>query len=178
MKWLIASDIHGAAASCARLLEAYQREGADRLLLLGDLLESGSMEDKEAIAASLNAMADHITAVAGNCDSSAHRHMLAFDLDDYASIPGPGGRTVFATHGKIYNESSWPPGMERGDILLVGHTHVPASVRYPTLLSFNPGSVGKPRGGSPRSYMTWEGSLFIWKTLSGQEFRRYEVEPK
>lgn len=38
MKLLIASDIHGAAGYCRDLLAAWDREGADRLLLLGDLL--------------------------------------------------------------------------------------------------------------------------------------------
>ncbi|MFR6588133.1 MAG: hypothetical protein ACLUSL_10375 [Ruminococcus sp.] len=38
MKWMIASDIHGSAYYCEKLLAAYQREQANRLLLLGDLL--------------------------------------------------------------------------------------------------------------------------------------------
>ncbi len=38
MKWLIASDIHGSALYCGELIKAFGREGADRLLLLGDLL--------------------------------------------------------------------------------------------------------------------------------------------
>lgn len=175
MKWLIASDIHGSAADCRRLLEAYEREGADRLLLLGDVLAGGIREGQEEIAKSLNAIADSITAVAGNCDYPHYRAMLAFDLDEYVAIPGPAGRTVYATHGHIYNESRWPIGMQRGDILIHGHTHVPASAKYPAMLYFNPGSAALPRAGSPKGYMTWEGNLFIWKTLSGEEYRRYEI---
>ena len=41
MKWMIASDIHGSAACCEKLLAAFGREQADRLLLLGDLLYHG-----------------------------------------------------------------------------------------------------------------------------------------
>ena len=37
MKLMIASDIHGSAHYCEKLLEAYKKEGAERLLLLGDL---------------------------------------------------------------------------------------------------------------------------------------------
>ena len=33
MKWFIASDIHGSAYYCEKLLEAYKREGADKLLV-------------------------------------------------------------------------------------------------------------------------------------------------
>ena len=38
MKWMIASDLHGSAYYCKKMAEAFEREGADRLLMLGDLL--------------------------------------------------------------------------------------------------------------------------------------------
>lgn len=38
MKLMIASDIHGSAYYCREMLQAFDREQADRLLLLGDLL--------------------------------------------------------------------------------------------------------------------------------------------
>lgn len=41
MKWLIASDLHGSAYYCRKLLEAYDLEKADRMLLLGDILYHG-----------------------------------------------------------------------------------------------------------------------------------------
>ena len=41
MKLMIASDLHGSAHWCRKLLDAFDREGADRLLLLGDLLYHG-----------------------------------------------------------------------------------------------------------------------------------------
>ena len=45
MKWMIASDIHGSAYYCEQLLQAYKAEGADRLLLLGDVLYHGPRND-------------------------------------------------------------------------------------------------------------------------------------
>ena len=45
MKWMVASDIHGSAKYCRELLDAYEREKADRLLLLGDLLYHGPRND-------------------------------------------------------------------------------------------------------------------------------------
>lgn len=41
MKLMIASDIHGSAYYCEKMIEAYKREKADKLLLLGDLLYHG-----------------------------------------------------------------------------------------------------------------------------------------
>ena len=44
MKRLIASDLHGSARFCRQLLERYQQEGAQQLILLGDLVYSGSYD--------------------------------------------------------------------------------------------------------------------------------------
>ena len=38
MKWFIASDIHGSAYYCRKMLERYKAENADRMLLLGDII--------------------------------------------------------------------------------------------------------------------------------------------
>lgn len=45
MKFFIASDIHGSAYYCRRMLDAWKREGADRLVLLGDILYHGPRND-------------------------------------------------------------------------------------------------------------------------------------
>ena len=177
MKWLIASDIHGNAACCKKLMEAYDREGADRLLLLGDVLYHGLGDgDKRAVADMLNAIAADVTCVQGNCDSESDMAMLDFPMtDDYVTI-FVGSKKVFATHGHIYNNTYLPPAMEEGDVLLTGHTHVPATEPHPHYLYFNPGSVSRPQWGSERGYMTLEDGTFLWKTLDGDEYRRYSIE--
>ena len=75
MKWMIASDLHGSAYYCKKMLEAYDKEGAQRLLLLGDILYHGPRNDlprdyapKEVIAM-LNARKADIYNVRGNCDT-------------------------------------------------------------------------------------------------------------
>ena len=35
MKWMIASDIHGSAFYCRKMVKAFEKENADKLLLLG-----------------------------------------------------------------------------------------------------------------------------------------------
>ena len=45
MKLLIASDIHGSAYYCKMLIDAFEREKADRFLLLGDILYHGPRND-------------------------------------------------------------------------------------------------------------------------------------
>ena len=84
MKWMIASDIHGSAYYCRELLEAYDREKADRLLLLGDILYHGPRNDlpkdynpKEVIAL-LNQHKQDILCVRGNCDTEVDQMVLEF----------------------------------------------------------------------------------------------------
>ena len=180
MKLLIASDIHGSALYCRQLLDALRREGADRLLLLGDILYHGPRNDlpegyapKEVIAL-LNPLRAQILAVRGNCDTEVDQMVLDFPvLADYALIEVNGLR-LFATHGHVYNEDKLPPLMP-GDVLLNGHTHVPKFVRRGTYVHLNPGSVSIPKNDSPRGYVLLEGRTFSFKTLSGELWRQESV---
>lgn len=45
MKYMFASDIHGSAYYCRKMLDAFEKEGAERLVLLGDLLYHGPRND-------------------------------------------------------------------------------------------------------------------------------------
>ena len=174
MKLLIASDIHGAAGYCRDLLAAWDREGADRLLLLGDLLYHGPRNDlppdyapKEVIAL-LNARRNQIFCVRGNCDTEVDQMVLEFPvLADYAVLTA-GSRLLYATHGHVYNTAHLPP-LQPGDILLHGHTHIPAWEVFGTdNLYLNPGSVSLPKENSPHSYLTLEGGK-LWEETGFQE---------
>ena len=87
-------------------------------------------------------------------------------LADYSIFP-VGNRLIYATHGHVYNTAHLPP-LCPGDILLHGHTHVPAWEPFgEENLYLNPGSVSIPKNGSARGYLTLEDGVFQWKTLSG-----------
>ena len=86
MKWLIASDIHGSAYWCRRLLEKYAEEKADRLILLGDVLYHGPRNDlpdeyaPKKVIEMLNGMSDSILCVRGNCDTEVDQMVLNFPV--------------------------------------------------------------------------------------------------
>lgn len=172
MKWMIASDIHGSAACCEKLLAAFGREQADRLLLLGDLLYHGPRNDlpqgyapKEVIA-QLSGVKDKVFCVRGNCEAEVDQMVLPFPvLADYCLLEQK-GRVIFATHGHHYNLEN-PPLLQPGDVLLHGHTHIPAKDNSLGFWYLNPGSVSIPKENSPHSYMTLEGGQFLWKDLDG-----------
>lgn len=171
MKWMIASDLHGSAYYCRKMLEAFEREGADRLFLLGDMLYHGPRNDlpreyapKEVIPL-LNGKKEKLLCVRGNCDAEVDQMVLEFPvLADYAVLP-VGQRLIYATHGHIYHVKNLPP-LAPGDVLLHGHTHVPAWTEFGQgNLYLNPGSVSIPKENSPHSYMTLEGNTMQWKEL-------------
>lgn len=172
MKWMIASDIHGSAAYCEKLLAAFGREQADRLLLLGDLLYHGPRNDlpqgyapKEVIA-QLGGVKDKVFCVRGNCEAEVDQMVLPFPvLADYCLLEQK-GRVIFATHGHHYNLEN-PPLLQPGDVLLHGHTHIPAKDNSLGFWYLNPGSVSIPKENSPHSYMTLEDGQFLWKDLDG-----------
>ena len=171
MKWMIASDLHGSAYYCRKMLEAFEREGADRLFLLGDLLYHGPRNDlpreyapKEVIPL-LNGKREKLLCVRGNCDAEVDQMVLEFPvLADYAVLP-VGQRLIYATHGHIYHVKNLPP-LAPGDVLLHGHTHVPAWTEFGQgNLYLNPGSVSIPKENSPHSYMTLKGNTMQRKEL-------------
>ena len=180
MKWMIASDIHGSAYYCEKLLEAYKREQADRLLLLGDILYHGPRNDlprdyaPKKVIGMLNEMKQHILCVRGNCDTEVDQMVLQFPvLADYAVLTAE-TRLIYVTHGHVFNNSNLPP-IQPGDILLHGHTHIPACEELDTHTYLNPGSVSIPKENSPHSYMTFDGNAFAWKDLDGEAYRRYTL---
>ena len=175
MKWMIASDIHGSAHYCRQLLAALERERADRLLLLGDLLYHGPRNDlpqgydpKEVIAL-LTSVKDRVFCVRGNCEAEVDQMVLPFPvLADYCLLEQK-GHVIFATHGHHYNLET-PPLLQSGDVLLHGHTHIPAKDNSLGFWYLNPGSVAIPKENSPHSYMTLEDGLFLWKDLDGAQY--------
>ena len=172
MKYLIASDIHGSLKHAESLFKAFEREQADKILLLGDLLYHGPRNDlpeeynPKAVIELLNKYKDRILCVRGNCDTEVDQMVLDFPImADYA-ILSVDGVTVYATHGHVYSENN-PPKLAGGELLLCGHTHIPKCVKKEGFVYMNPGSVSIPKEDSWHGYMMWEGKTFTWKDMEG-----------
>ena len=180
MKLLIASDIHGSAYYCRELLEAYRKEEADKLILLGDILYHGPRNDlpegyaPKKVIAMLNPMKQEILCVRGNCDTEVDQMVLEFPiLADYGFLYEK-GRMIFLTHGHVFHENHLPM-LNKGDILLHGHTHVPVCREHEDYIYMNPGSVSIPKEGSAHSYMIYEDGTFTWKSLDGEAYMEHQI---
>ena len=103
MKLMIASDLHGSAYYTHQLLDAWDREGAPRLFLLGDILYHGPRNDlpegyaPKEVLAMLNERRDRIFCVRGNCDGEVDQMVLDFPImADYAVLT-EGERLIYRT---------------------------------------------------------------------------------
>ena len=180
MKWFIASDIHGSAYYAKKMIEAYKREQADKMLLLGDILYHGPRNDlprdyaPKKVIPLLNAEKERILCVRGNCDAEVDQMVLDFPIMDDFVLIEDGGVLIFATHGHVYNEEKLPDG--KFDILLHGHTHVPKITDHEKYVYINPGSVSIPKEYSHHGYMIFEQGRFLWKDFDGKILKEYYIK--
>ena len=166
MKLIIASDIHGSAHWCEKLLEAYNNEKPDSLLLLGDVLYHGprnSLPDGYSpadVIKMLNPIADKILCVRGNCDGEVDDMVLDFPVLGEFAVIYDGENRIYACHG--HKEF---PKVPEGSIIISGHTHVPVDYVKDGVRFINPGSVSIPKENSGHSYMVYENGIFTSKSL-------------
>lgn len=173
MKLLIASDIHGDLSSAELVLQAFDAEKCDKILLLGDLLYHGPRNDlpktyaPKAVIELLNKNKEKLLCVRGNCDTEVDQMVLNFPiLADYCYLELD-GLCVFATHGHHHNTQT-PPPLRNGEILLHGHTHVLCCEEFGNdNVYLNPGSAALPKEGNPRTYMIYENRTFTVKDFDG-----------
>ena len=178
MKLMIASDIHGSAYYCEKLLELFQKEGADKLLLLGDLLYHGARNalprDYSTLktAELLNSVKENILCIKGNCDSEVDTLVLEFPVEADFAYFTVAGRSAIAAHGH-----KTPARLKKSDLLFNGHFHVPAFEERENCIYINCGSVSIPKENSPHSCLIVTGSELIWKDIeTGKPFMTRTVQ--
>lgn len=169
MKLLIASDIHGSAYWCGRLLSLMEQEQPDKLILLGDLLYHGPRNDlprdyaPKQVIPMLSAHAEKIIAVRGNCEAEVDQMVLPFPcMADYSQLMAD-GKTFFLTHGHLWGPDKLP-ALQPGSVFLYGHTHVKLDEMRSGIRCLNPGSVSIPKDGS-HSCLTYENGNFSFHVL-------------
>ncbi len=173
MKLFFASDIHGSAYFCRRMLDEFEASHAEKLILLGDLLYHGPRNDlprdyapKEVIAL-LSPYASKLLCVRGNCEAEVDQMVLPFPvLADYALLMAD-GVCMYLTHGHHASEIN-PPPLAKGTVLINGHTHVAACRAHDDFLYLNPGSVSIPKEGTGHGYLVYEDRTFTRELLEGE----------
>ena len=169
MKLVIASDIHGSAFWCGKLLEVIRQEQPDKVILLGDLLYNGPRNDlprdyaPKQVIPMLSSLADRILAVRGNCEAEVDQMVLPFPcMADYALLSCD-GLTLYLTHGHLHGPEKLPP-LTPGTVFLSGHTHVKLDETRGGIRCLNPGSVSIPKDGS-HSCLIYDNGTFSFRIL-------------
>ena len=170
MKLMIASDLHGSLYYCEKLIAAFEKENADKLLFLGDALYHGPRNDlpkdynPKKVIELLNGIKEKLLCVRGNCDTEVDQMVLEFPiLSDYAVL-NVGGTVIYASHGHKFNPDNLPP-MNKGEVFVSGHTHVPVDIDVNGIRCLNPGSLSIPKEDSKNGYIIFENGKFQFKAL-------------
>ena len=178
MKLMIASDIHGSAYYCEKMLELFKKEKADKLLLLGDLLYHGARNplprDYSTLktAQLLNGVKEHILCIQGNCDSQVDTLVLEFPVEADFAYFTVAGRSAVAAHGH-----KTPACLKKEDLLFNGHFHVPAFEERENCTYINCGSVSIPKENSPHSCLIVTDNELVWKDIeTGKPFMTKTIQ--
>ena len=173
MKLLIASDLHGSAYWCGRLMEEIKKEQPDRILLLGDLLYHGPRNDlprdyaPKQVIPMLSSLKEKILAVRGNCEAEVDQMVLPFPcMADFSELYVD-GKLLHLSHGHHQNPENLPP-LPEGSVFLYGHTHVKFDRVVSGIRCLNPGSLSIPKDGS-HSYLIYENGDFQFRLLEENE---------
>ncbi|AVP55473.1 phosphoesterase [Clostridium tetani] len=180
MKLFFISDIHGSSYYLEKVINIYEKEKADYLVILGDELYHGARNplpkeyNPKKVAEILNKYKNKIIAVRGNCDSEVDQMVLNYPIMSDYSIILYNNRRLFLTHGHIYNKNNLPT-ISNGDVFIYGHTHVPLAERINNIFIINPGSITFPKENTPHCYGILENNTFKIKTLDGEVFKEINI---
>ena len=169
MKFVIASDIHGSAFWCEKLMAVIGEVKPDEILLLGDLLYHGPRNDlprdyaPKKVIPMLSAYKDKIICVRGNCEAEVDQMVLPFSCMADCALISADGLTLYLTHGHHHSPDNLPP-LAEGSVFLSGHTHVKLDEVRNGIRCLNPGSVSIPKDGS-HSCLVLDNGEFTFRIL-------------
>ena len=171
MKFLIASDIHGSAYYTQKVLSLFEKEKADKLILLGDIYNHGPRNilpkdyNPMQVAELLNGVKEKLIVIKGNCDSQVDTMISEFDFVENTVIVS-GGKCVFLTHGHEYNKDK--PTKTKFDGVIYGHFHTGFIIKKDGTTYVNAGSTSLPKEQTPNSYLTLEEGVVTLKDIEGK----------
>ena len=178
MKILIASDVHGSSAYLKKLINAFETEKANLLVLLGDIYNHGPRnplpEEYAPMTVSelLNGIKEKLIVVKGNCDSQVDTLISEFDfIEDMLVISGE--KKVLLTHGHVFNKDNLPK--TKVDAIIYGHFHTGFIEDKDGVVVANAGSISLPKNNTENSYIILEDGVITLKNLDGKIIQTREI---
>ena len=181
MKFLIASDIHGSSYFVNAVIKKAKEENADKIILLGDIYNHGPRNplpeeySPMEVAKIFNGINDKLLVVKGNCDSEVDTMISEFDFVGHLCL-AVGNKTVFLTHGHVYNKDKMPK--TKFEAIIYGHFHTGFIERKGDIIIANTGSTSLPKNDTPNSYMVLENKTLTLKDFENNVIKSIELESK
>ena len=178
MKYLIASDIHGSKLNAQKIVDIFHEEKADKLILLGDIFNHGPRNplpeeySPMEVAKIFNDMVKDLIVIKGNCDSEVDTMISDFDFLESTCIVVD-NKTIFLTHGHVYNKDKMPK--TKFNAVIYGHFHTGFIDRVGDVLVANPGSTSLPKNNTKKSYILLDGKTLYLKDLDKNIIDKMEI---
>ncbi len=174
MKYMFISDIHGNLENLEKYIEIFEKEGADKLILLGDTSDGDYDDNDYLIAETINSLGSKVEIIRGNRDWDEFLRMIKQETfeDDTLPFYTSKGEYIFITftHGHIYNYNRLPPNC--GKVFIQGHTHVPMLLESGGRILANPGSPTRPRGLNQKCYIMLDEEEISLVSVDGEVLNR------
>ncbi len=156
MKYLILSDFHGNISAYKKLPAIADKIKPDGIIFLGDNCDGNGAYPVNNV---LDKIFYPLQTVVGNCDHYSIVNSLNVGILGNSETREDNGKTLFFTHGHLYNNYSLPPVLKEGDIFFYGHYHFPDISINHGVYCVCVGSMGRPRAGSDQSYCVYENGI-------------------
>ena len=170
MKLLVVSDIHGSAYYTEKIPEIFEREKADKIIVLGDLYYHGPRNpltkdySPMKVAEILNSLKDRLDVIKGNCDAEVDEMISEFKFKEHLLLD-VNNLKVYFTHGHKNNMDNLPD--EQIDMMVYGHFHTGFIVKKDGIIFANPGSISLPKDNTKNSYLILDKESIVLKDIDG-----------
>lgn len=178
MKYVIASDLHGDKDYAEKIVKILEIEKAEKLVLLGDIYNHGPRNRLPGgyspmdVASVLNRVKERLIVIKGNCDSQVDTMISEFDFIEDACILIE-DKTVFLTHGHVYNKDN--PPKTKYDAVIYGHFHTGFIEKIDGVVYANAGSLSLPKNGTKNSYILLDNNTVYLKSIDGNIIKKEEI---
>lgn len=170
MKLLVVSDIHGSAYYAEKIPEIFEKEKADKIIVLGDLYYHGPRNpltkdySPMKVAEILNSLKDRLEVIKGNCDAEVDEMISEFKFKEHLLLD-VNNMKVYFTHGHKNNMDNLPD--EQIDMMVYGHFHTGFIVKKDGIIFANPGSISLPKDNTKNSYLILDKESIVLKDIDG-----------
>lgn len=177
MKVVIASDIHGSLYYANKLKEAFSREEAEQLILLGDVYYHGPRNElpkeynPKGVSKLLNEMASKLICLKGNCDAEVDEMISEFSFAENMYMFF-NGKKVYLAHG---HKIDFTKSGKYGDIIIYGHLHTGFIKNENGVIIINCGSVSLPKENTENSYIVLIDDKIELKSIDGKVLGSVEI---